>query len=214
MDVYAPSKFAVDPSLNVLVARNSQGLGAVEQSAQRPRMAKCVGSMENPSLSRAVRASPLNMSGGASIIWPQLAQMKCACACEARTIARRAVAEVRVRDDPELLQLLEIPVDRREMHVRCPLLDGLSQRFCAHVAFGAEQHLQQDPSRGGDPAASSAQVANDAIYRREVHIVKLVLERFHAPRIAIRGRRRGALLHTPSYLPYLVSNADPRRPPP
>ena len=56
--------------------RAQAGVATVEHPAQRPRMAKWCGSIENPSLAFTVRAKPWNSSSAPSIVAPQLSQMK------------------------------------------------------------------------------------------------------------------------------------------
>ena len=54
-------------------------------------------------------------------------------------VGRRAVTKMRVHDHPELFELVEVPVDRREMDVGRLLLHHSGEVLCRAVAVALEE---------------------------------------------------------------------------
>ena len=60
--------------------------------------------------------------------------------------------EMGVDDDPEALEIVEVPVDRRDVHLGRDGLDLGAQLLGGAVAPGIEQGPQQQDPRARDPA--------------------------------------------------------------
>lgn len=72
-------------------------------------------------------------------------------------IGRRAVAEMGMDDHAKSLELLEVSIDRREMHVWRFGLHLSCELFRGAVSLCVEQAAEQQATRGRDPAALRAQ---------------------------------------------------------
>lgn len=77
-------------------------------------------------------------------------------------------------DHPETLELFDVSVDGRDVHVRRPDLNRFGELFDAQVIVRVEEHLQEDPSRRGRPSAPSADQGEDVIDRREADLAAIV----------------------------------------
>src|SRR6516164_3387413 len=78
-------------------------------------------------------------------------------------IGRGAVPQVRVADDPEALELLEVAVDGREVRarVRCP--DPVHELLGREVPGALEQGLDERTPRCGDPTAAAPDEVEDRL---------------------------------------------------
>ena len=79
-----------------------------------------------------------------------------------------AVPKMRVHDDPEPLQFLEIPVDGRQVDVRGSGLDQHSQVLGAVVSRVVEDGLEQQAARAGHPTPALADEGQDVVDRADV----------------------------------------------
>ena len=75
--------------------------------------------------------------------------------CE--VICRRTVPEVRVDDHPQTLQLLEVAVNGRHVHIRSPRLDLQGQLLGCAVPVSLEQRLEKESPRDGKPTTARPQ---------------------------------------------------------
>jgi len=71
------------------------------------------------------------------------------------------VSQVRMNDDAQSLELLEIAVNRREVDVGRTGLNLFSEFFSGAVRTFFEETTQQDPSRGRGATAALAQEIQD-----------------------------------------------------
>jgi hydrogenase nickel incorporation protein HypA/HybF len=77
-------------------------------------------------------------------------------------VRSRAVSEVRVDDDAQSLQLVEVAVDGGQVDVRSLLLDLCGQVFRRVVGLGLEECPQQETPGGSDPPSLPAHDVQDA----------------------------------------------------
>ena len=64
-----------------------------------------------------------------------------------KVVGRWTMAKVRMRDDPEPLELFEVSVNRREVHVGGLLVDLARELLCGSVRWALEQAAEQRPTR-------------------------------------------------------------------
>jgi hypothetical protein len=75
----------------------------------------------------------------------------------------RAVAEVRVLDDAEALEGVEVPVDGGDVHLGVRSLDPGQQLLGGGVAVGVEQCGDQSPAGHRDPLPRGADAGQDLV---------------------------------------------------
>jgi hypothetical protein len=75
------------------------------------------------------------------------------------------MAEVGVDDDPETLELVQVSVDRGDVHPGCPSLYRSRQLLGGQVALGAEEHLQHCPAGQRGAPTPGAHGNQDLIHR-------------------------------------------------
>jgi hypothetical protein len=78
-----------------------------------------------------------------------------------KVVRRRSVSQMRMDDDAESLEFIEIAVDRREMNVRRNPLHLFGEFFGGPMGTLFEEAAQQDPSRGRGATAAFAKEIQD-----------------------------------------------------
>ncbi len=68
-----------------------------------------------------------------------------------------AVAQMGVDDDPEVLEVVQAPVDGGHVDPGCPFLDGRGQLLGGEVGVGVKKNVEQDAARRRGPPAPGAQ---------------------------------------------------------
>jgi hypothetical protein len=71
-----------------------------------------------------------------------------------QVVGSRPVPEMGVDHDPEPLEIVEVPVDRRDVHLGRERLDLGTQLLRGAMAFGIEQGPKQQHPRARDPSTS------------------------------------------------------------
>jgi hypothetical protein len=80
-----------------------------------------------------------------------------------KVVGRGAVAEMRVLDDPEPLQLLQVAVDRREVDVGSELLDRARKLLRGAVPTGLDEASDEESARRRDAMTRCAQQLDDLL---------------------------------------------------
>lgn len=81
-----------------------------------------------------------------------------------QVIGGRPVAKVRVNDDTQPLQLIEVPVNSRQVDIRCLRLDRRRQILCRVVAVAIEENPQEKAPRRCDPSPVLAKHVEGALH--------------------------------------------------
>ncbi len=78
--------------------------------------------------------------------------------CRGEVISGRPVTQMRVNDHADALELVEVPVDGRHVHVGCPGLHRCGQILRGAVSRRVEERVEQlAPGRRDAPAAGAHQ---------------------------------------------------------
>lgn len=120
-------------------------LSAALAKAENGEMARIDG--EPKPISRCSVQTPEEIVGhvqdGAALLADEMAMR-----AVRQVVGRRTMPDVRVHDDAETLQLLEVAIDRREMHVRHLRLHRSGQIFRGRVVRRLEEDFQEEPACG------------------------------------------------------------------
>ena len=122
-------------------------------------------SATKPSSARSCATRPLTTVGSCSVTRPQSRQIRWTCSgCSGGVVGRSAVAQVRVLDEPDLLEQLQRAVDRRDVHARRafddPGMDVLG-RCVTEIGHRFEDEL----TLGGQPEAARSQLRLQLVHR-------------------------------------------------
>jgi hypothetical protein len=120
--------------------------------AQWPRTAKWRGSIRKPKFGLRRRGPGPKRSSGASSMVPQDSQTKMAVGLGGQVVGGRAVAQMGVDDHAEAFELVEVPVDGREVDVGGRGLDLGGQLLGRAVMATLEETAEEEPAGGRDPA--------------------------------------------------------------
>jgi len=83
-------------------------------------------------------------------------------------VGRRTMPDVRVHDDAETLQLLEVAIDRREVHVRHLRLHRSGQILRGGMVRRLEEDFQEEPAGGRGSAPLLPHQGQDGVDRTQV----------------------------------------------
>jgi hypothetical protein len=83
-----------------------------------------------------------------------------------------AVPEVGVHDDTQALELLEVPVHGREMHIGGAGLDGSRQFLGAVMTATVEEDLQERPPGRRRTSAGRPDELQDGVHRRDAGLAR------------------------------------------
>lgn len=108
-----------------------------------------------------------------------------------QVVARRAVTEVGMGDHAEALELVQIPIDGRDVHVGRRRLDLLGQFLGTQVPRMVEQDLHEYPAGVGDPAAPRSDQLQHVVDGIDLREHPLGRQRAAAHRIMLRSEPWG-----------------------
>ena len=120
----------------------------------------------NSFLARSARLT--NNSSGALTAVPQCSHTKWQWAARGQVVRGGTVPEVRMDDDAESLELLEVAIDRRQVDVRGLRLDDRGEVLGAVMPRVVEDGLEEQAPRVRDPPAAFADEGEDVVDRADV----------------------------------------------